>query len=846
MIGKRTRWWPGSWALCLVGYVLGGCPPVDDGQDLNALVDQIVEEQLAARSLPQGPPGEQGEPGPSGAAGQAGAGGLACWDLNGNGVGDPDEDANGDGDYNALDCAGSSGPQGMNGPAGLQGPPGLQGLPGARGLACWDSNANGIGDPAEDINGDGAFDALDCTGPPGLQGSAGASPFQLVGNDACYMQGNVGIGTTAPSELLTVAGVVEAMVGGFRFPDGTLQTTAATGGTSGDGIAGSGTPNYIPKFADETTLTDSVITEFGGNVGIGTPDPQAPLDVNGMLRVGELGTTDDRALTLYVNDAPILWMDDVLGDDDGDLFSATNMIAGYGGYDGNSGNQLKAGVIGATICGGGAYEITDATNSPNRVFDHFGTIGGGYANLVGLDSADPWDQLGGTVGGGDHNTASGDHATVAGGKSNIASGDVSTVGGGFANEATAGRTTVSGGWSNVATETAATVGGGRDNNATASYSTVAGGVFNTASGERSSVDGGYLNKASGYGATVGGGSENTASGENACVGGGWKNAASGFDASVVGGVENTSAGNCSFVGGGTHNNVTAEYSVICTGYYNTVTGERAGIVGGQANDASGSYSLIGGGLSNTGSGSYASVLGGKQNTAGETYATVGGGYQNNAGGFAATVPGGEANEAAGSRSFAVGYRAKATEPGTFVWADSSVSADFASTAKNQFLIRADGGVGIGTNDPQGFQLAVNGSAAKPGGGSWSSFSDRRLKKNIAPLAGALTRLLELRGVTYEYKDPQSSLGLPGQQIGLIAQEVEQVFPEWVEEDENGYKYVTVRGLEALVVEALRELRLEKDAQVQALRAENDELRGRLAALEQAVHAMSLAQTISDD
>ncbi len=98
-----------------------------------------------------------------------------------------------------------------------------------------------------------------------------------------------------------------------------------------------------------------------------------------------------------------------------------------------------------------------------------------------------------------------------------------------------------------------------------------------------------------------------------------------------------------------------------------------------------------------------------------------------------------------------------------------------------------GNVGIGTTSPGVFLLAVNGSAAKPGGGAWSNFSDRRLKKDIEPLAGALERLLALRGVTFKYQDPKLKFGLPGRQVGMIAQEVEQVFPEWVDEDAEGYK-----------------------------------------------------------
>jgi hypothetical protein len=52
-----------------------------------------------------------------------------------------------------------------------------------------------------------------------------------------------------------------------------------------------------------------------------------------------------------------------------------------------------------------------------------------------------------------------------------------------------------------------------------------------------------------------------------------------------------------------------------------------------------------------------------------------------------------------SYAFAAGRRAKANHTGAFVWADST-DADFASTGANQFLIRASGGVGIGTGNPQ--------------------------------------------------------------------------------------------------------------------------------------------------
>lgn len=143
----------------------------------------------------------------------------------------------------------------------------------------------------------------------------------------------------------------------------------------------------------------------------------------------------------------------------------------------------------------------------------------------------------------------------------------------------------------------------------------------------------------------------------------------------------------------------------------------------------------------------------------------------------------------------------------------------------------EGNVGIDTYPSPSCALSVDGIAAKPGGGSWAVLSDLRMKKNICEINSALDLLLRLRGVRFEYTD-QSQFGyLPGEQIGMIAQEVEGVFPEWVAEDGDGYKSVMFRGFEALTVEALRQLREVKDREIAELKRENDEIRSRLVALE---------------
>ncbi|MBX3387925.1 MAG: tail fiber domain-containing protein [Phycisphaeraceae bacterium] len=114
-------------------------------------------------------------------------------------------------------------------------------------------------------------------------------------------------------------------------------------------------------------------------------------------------------------------------------------------------------------------------------------------------------------------------------------------------------------------------------------------------------------------------------------------------------------------------------------------------------------------------------------------------------------------------------------------------------------------------------LTITGNAFKPGGGSWAISSDPRLKHDISPLTGTLDRLLSLRGYQFFYNDDviRSNRGMPGVQIGLMGDEVERVFPDWVTRDENGMRMVTERSTTALMVEALRDLRAEKDEQIRA-------------------------------
>lgn len=147
-----------------------------------------------------------------------------------------------------------------------------------------------------------------------------------------------------------------------------------------------------------------------------------------------------------------------------------------------------------------------------------------------------------------------------------------------------------------------------------------------------------------------------------------------------------------------------------------------------------------------------------------------------------------------------------------------------SAGTEVFTIENSGDVGIGvTNPAYQLELSLDG-AAKPGTNTWLIASDRRLKKDIKPLANSLEKLMKLRGVTYYWKDPSTQGNLTGEQMGLIAQEVEEVFPTWVKEGKDGVKRLQVGGFEGLTANAVRELNDKVEAQAKELEALKAEIR----------------------
>ena len=86
-------------------------------------------------------------------------------------------------------------------------------------------------------------------------------------------------------------------------------------------------------------------------------------------------------------------------------------------------------------------------------------------------------------------------------------------------------------------------------------------------------------------------------------------------------------------------------------------------------------------------------------------------------------------------------------------------------------------------------------------GTLTQASDSRYKKEIQNLPSALKNILSLRGVSYYWKDRDDN----AQQIGVIAQEVEKIYPQLVHTNEDGYKSVAYSNLVAPLIEAVKEL-----------------------------------------
>jgi hypothetical protein len=200
----------------------------------------------------------------------------------------------------------------------------------------------------------------------------------------------------------------------------------------------------------------------------------------------------------------------------------------------------------------------------------------------------------------------------------------------------------------------------------------------------------------------------------------------------------------------------------------------------------------------------------------------------------AVIPGGQQNSAT-NYCFAGGRRAKASEQGAFVWADSN-DFDFSSTTTNSFSVRAVGGARFVSGiDAEG--TPASGVELLAGGGSWSSLSDRNAKENFAEISPreVLERVNRLSVTTWNYKSQDSAI----RHIGPMAQDFAAAFQ--VGESDRCITTVDADGVALAAIQGLNEIVEEQKAELKQKAAEIHSLQKRLEILERVILGRETAQ-----
>ena len=150
----------------------------------------------------------------------------------------------------------------------------------------------------------------------------------------------------------------------------------------------------------------------------------------------------------------------------------------------------------------------------------------------------------------------------------------------------------------------------------------------------------------------------------------------------------------------------------------------------------------------------------------------------------------------------------------------------AQTFTESMRIDSDGNVGIGTPAPSE-ALHVSGNVLAAG---YLYTSDRRFKKNIKTLEDPLEKILQLRGVSFDWRVEEfPERKFPKERtVGFIAQEVEQSTPEIVKTAGDGYKSVQYGNITSLLVEASKKLY----SKIQELFTADKKIQRKIASLEE--------------
>ena len=258
----------------------------------------------------------------------------------------------------------------------------------------------------------------------------------------------------------------------------------------------------------------------------------------------------------------------------------------------------------------------------------------------------------------------------------------------------------------------------------------------------------------------------------------------------------------------------------------TTASGRETLAIGNSTTASGNYSTAMG-LSTTASGAQSTAMGRLTTASGISSLALG--YSTTASGHQ-SISAGNSSTASASYSTSIGYGSVASDfasvvIGQYNSSGSSVTNNATSfnTANTAFVI---GNGADSSNKSDAFKVMFNGDTTVSNdltvSGDVVISSDARLKSNIVSLGSTLPKLLQIDGKSYEMKGKQK--------IGVLAQEIQEVFPELVSEDDNEMLAVNYQGLVPVLINALKE----QDAKIKEQEIKYKKQEERLERLERLV------------
>ena len=278
---------------------------------------------------------------------------------------------------------------------------------------------------------------------------------------------------------------------------------------------------------------------------------------------------------------------------------------------------------------------------------------------------------------------------------------------------------------------------------------------------------------------------------------------------------------------------TGEYATAMG--YNTTAGAYCTAMGGGTTAYNRATAM---GEFTTASGDYSTAMGWFTAASGR-WSTAMGSWTTASGEFSFAM--GDYTTASGSRSTAMGNGTTASDyasltVGRYNSVNSTVTSGGNATSfdtDNAAFVIGNGTASNAVSDA--FVVRFNGDATLSG--DLTINSDERLKDNIQPLGSTLNKLHQIEAKTYSLKKDEEHTP----KIGVLAQEVQAVFPELVTEGADGILSVNYQGLVPVLINAINEQQLkmsEQHAKIAALEAQNAEIKE----LKEMVRVLALQQS----